>query len=503
MIRTRNAPSPTGYAHIGTIYQSLLDKAYALKNNGKFIIRIEDTDQNRFVADAEDALKQAFDWTGLIADESPWVGGEYAPYRQSERLEIYRKYVNELLEKGHAYYCFCSKERLDLVRDAMQKEGKAGMYDKHCRNLSIEEVESKLQNKESYVVRMKVPENEKIVVEDLIRGKIEFDSNLVDDQVILKSDGFPTYHLAATIDDHLMKITHVVRGPEWITSFPKHKLLYDYFGWDAPVFVHTPLISNLDGSKLAKRQGHSSVDWFRKKGFLPEALLNFISLLGWSHPKEKEIFTFKEFAEVFDLKDLSAVSPKFDLQKLEWMNGQYIQSLSNEEFLKRLDDWLEYCLNGKYRAASEFETTWSKDDYKNLKKFISNVDPLFAEINKQRAKMFEDLLSLNQFFIDDIELDKELLIGQKDPQEIKDHLEWLLETISDECGNDWSLENLKSVERLVAERAKYLNWKVAEVFFSIRIAVCRSKVSPPLFESIYILGRDKTLKRLKESIKIL
>lgn len=502
-VRTRIAPSPTGYPHIGTIYQGLFDKAYALKNDGKFIMRIEDTDQTRLVEDAEEALYKAFGWFGLTPDESPKQAGPYGPYRQSERLDIYEKYVKELIQNGHAYYCFCSKERLQEIRDAQQKAGKNTMYDKHCRNLSKDEVQAKIDAGEEHVVRMKIPENEKIIVSDLIRGDIEFDSNLVDDQVILKADGFPTYHLAMVVDDHLMEITHVVRGAEWITSFPKHKLLFDYFGWDMPVFVHTPLISNMDGSKLSKRNGHSSVDWYKRQGFLPEAVINFISLLGWSHPEEKEVFSFEEFVEAFDLKDLSAVSPKFDIQKLEWMNGQYIQSLSNEELLERLNLWLGFCINEEYQGASEYESHWSSEDYELLVNFLVSLSfedqLLFVEINKERIKKFEDLLPLNTLFIRDFEVDKELLLGKKTEEEVVSHLTWVYEELVQI--NDWNLSNLKEVEIKVKNKAEELGWKIGEVFYPIRIAVAGGKVSPPLFESIYLLGKDKSLAALSRVVK--
>ncbi len=501
-VRTRIAPSPTGYPHIGTIYQGLFDKAYALKHNGKFILRIEDTDQTRLVIDAEEALYKAFDWFNLTPDESTIHGGDFGPYRQSDRLDLYKKYANELLEKGHAYYCFCSKERLEQVREEQQKAGKTPMYDKHCRNLSKEEVQEKIDAGNEYVIRMKVPENEIIKVKDLVRGEIEFDSNLVDDQVIIKSDGFPTYHLAVVVDDILMEITHVVRGPEWITSFPKHKLLYDYFGWKMPEFVHTPMITNMDGSKLSKRNGHSSVDWYKKRGILPEAVINFISLLGWSHPEEKEIFSFEEFVKVFDLKDLSAVSPKFDLTKLEWMNGQYIQALPNEELLDKLNAWLGFCIEGEYKGAAVYESHWTESDYEKLANFLSGLSLedqlLFVEINKERIKKFEDLLPINKFFLYDLDFDADLLKGNRSESEIRDHLTWFykeIETVK------WDLADIKELELKVKNKADELQWKIGEVFAPIRVAIAASKVSPPLFESIYLLGRDSTLASLSKALK--
>lgn len=336
MVRTRIAPSPTGYPHIGTIYQGLFDYVFAKKNKGKFIIRIEDTDRERFVADAEEKIYAAFDWFHLGEDESPRKGGDYGPYKQSERLDIYKKNAEDLIAKGGGYYCFCTKERLEEMRRELQEVKKPLMYDGHCRNLSKENIAEQLQKGTAYVIRLKVPKNKKIVTRDEIRGDIIFDASTIDDQVLLKSDGFPTYHLAVVVDDHLMKITHVVRGEEWITSTPKHILLYQYFVWDMPLFFHTALLRNPDKTKLSKRHSHTNVAWYQMEGFLPEAILNFLALLGWSNPESKEVFTLEEFEKDFDLKDLKAVGPIFDLTKLEWLNGVWIRRLSISDLKKRL-----------------------------------------------------------------------------------------------------------------------------------------------------------------------
>ena len=335
-VRTRIAPSPTGYPHIGTIYQALFDFAFAKKHKGKFIIRIEDTDRERFVADAEEKIYEAFDWFGLQEDESPRKGGPCAPYKQSERLDIYKKYTLELIEKGHAYYCFCTKERLEQMRETLQKEKKQLMYDGFCRTVSHDEVTKNISENIPYVIRLKVPKDTTIVGHDEIRGDISFESNTVDDQVLLKSDGFPTYHLASVVDDHLMEITHIVRGEEWITSTPKHVLLYQFFGWEMPKLFHTALLRNPDKTKLSKRHGHTNVAWYQEQGFLPEAVLNFMAMLGWSNPQKKEIFSLDEFIAAFDLKDLKPVGPIFDLLKLEWLNGMWIRQLSTEDIKKRL-----------------------------------------------------------------------------------------------------------------------------------------------------------------------
>ncbi len=338
-VRTRIAPSPTGFPHIGTIYSILFDYAYAKNHKGHFIIRIEDTDRQRFVETAEEKLYEAVDWFGLTEDESPRKGGPFEPYRQSERLAIYKKYAQDLIEQGHAYYCFCSKERLDQLRDQQQKAGKIPMYDNHCRNLSKEEVEKKRSDQASYVIRMKISHNTKIRVHDQIRGDIEFDSDMIDDQVLIKADGFPTYHLAAIVDDHLMNITDVVRGEEWLPSFPKHILLYQYFGWEPPHFYHTAALRNPDHSKLSKRHGNTSIGWYQEEGFLPEAILNFLALLGWSHPEEKEIFSLEEFIRLFDLKDIKPAGPIFDLKKLEWINGEYLRMMAVDQLKQKLYEY--------------------------------------------------------------------------------------------------------------------------------------------------------------------
>jgi len=502
MARTRIAPSPTGFPHIGTIYQALFNKAYALKTHGQFIWRLEDTDQKRFVKGSIEALKSAFNWFGLTPDESIFKGGKYGPYRQSERLDIYKKHVNDLVSSGHAYYCFCTTKRLEEVRALKIKQKEIPMYDGYCRELPTDVVDKRLKEKNPFVIRLKVPKDTTVVCNDLVRGEIKFDSNLVDDQIILKSDGFPTYHLAVVVDDHLMKITDILRGAEWITSFPKHKLLYEYFGWNMPNVIHTPLITDIDGSKLSKRHGHSSVSWYRKKGFLPDAILNFISLLGWSHPKQKEIFSFKEFVDVFDIKDLSSVNPKFDLQKLIWMNGQYIKNLSNELFIKKLISWLDFNINYKLEDLGTFESDWNNDDYVKFKLFIESLSEdkklLFAEINKGRIKTFEDILEMNRFFINDLDLDMDLLSKYKEGEDLKAHLVWFKKLLSDV--DEWALPRLKELEGLVKGRSAEINWKIMEVFYPIRIAICRNKVSPPLFESIYILGKEKALSRLDEAI---
>ncbi len=334
-VRTRIAPSPTGFPHIGTIYQALFNLAYAKKNSGHFIVRIEDTDRNRFVEGSEDVIYQSLDWTGLTEVESPRKNGEFGPYRQSERLEIYHKYAEELVKNEKAYFSFFPKQ------DAGQKKSytQNGKVTLHKTAEAPPSSINEMIKRENWIIRMRVPKNEKVIFKDQIRGKITFDTSEITDQVLIKSDGFPTYHLAVVVDDHLMQISHIVRAEEWLSSTPKHVLLYKYFGWVMPPIYHTATLRNPDKSKLSKRQGHTNVLWFKEEGYLPEALLNFLALLGWSHPEEKEIFSFGEFVELFDLNDIRPVAPIFDLNKLNWMNQQYIQKKSDSQLKKLVIDF--------------------------------------------------------------------------------------------------------------------------------------------------------------------
>ena len=335
MVRTRIAPSPTGYPHIGTIYQALFNFAFAKKNDGKFLIRIEDTDRTRFVEGAEEVIFAAIDWFSLTENESPRKGGEFGPYRQSERLEIYHKYAQELLDKDKAYFAYYPKTDAGQKKDYTQKVSvqKRETIEEPPKTI-IEMIE-----RGDWILRLRVPKDKNIIVHDAIRGEITFTPEQVSEQVLIKSDGFPTYHLAAIVDDHLMGVTHVVRGEEWISSAPKHVLLYEYFGWKIPLLYHTPLLRNPDKSKLSKRHGHTDVRWYQEEGYLPEAILNFLALMGWTHPDEKEIFSLEEFIDVFDLKDIRQVGPIFDLTKLTWMNGEYIRALSIDELANVIKDY--------------------------------------------------------------------------------------------------------------------------------------------------------------------
>lgn len=464
-VRTRNAPSPTGMPHIGTLYQSLFDYAFARKYNGQFILRIEDTDRTRYVEGSEEAIFAALDWFGVPEDESPRKPGEFGPYRQSERLDTYKKYALELIEKGHAYYCFCTKERLDDIRQKQQADKKPAMYDRHCLSLSKEEVSENLEKKKDYVIRMNIPRDETIICTDGARGDISFESNTIDDQVLLKSDGFPTYHLAVVVDDIHMKISHVVRGEEWISSFPKHKLLYQWFGWDMPEFFHTALLRNEQKAKLGKRFGHTFVTWYQEHGILPEALRNFLGLLGWSHPEEKEIFSMEEFISVFELKDMKTTSPIFDLTKLEWMNGEYIRMMTVEELAQRIAAYSEKYLDGKY----------SKD-------LIMRTVPL-TQTRLKTLKEYDDYCS---FFIEaPTEYEKDV----SGFSEIAKGAAEVLENLQ-----DWKAD---AIGEALQKHATEKEIKFGEFFMAMRLLISGKKVTPPLNESMEILGKKECLNRLR------
>lgn len=464
-VRTRNAPSPTGMPHIGTLYQSLFDYAFAQKYNGQFLLRIEDTDRTRFVEGSEEAIFAALDWFGVPEDESPRKQGKHGPYRQSERLDIYKKYVLELIKKGHAYYCFCSKERLEEVRQKQQAEKKPAMYDRHCASLSAEVVSEKLKTSSEYVIRMRIPQNQTIVCTDGARGDISFDSNTIDDQVLLKSDGFPTYHLAVVVDDHLMEISHVVRGEEWISSLPKHKLLYQWFGWDMPEIFHTALLRNEQKAKLGKRYGHTFVTWYQEHGILPEALRNFLGLLGWSHPEEKEIFSMDDFISAFELKDLKTTAPIFDLTKLEWMNGEYIRMMSAEELAQHIAQYSKKYVDGKY----------SED-------LIKKTLPLV----QTRLKTLKEYDAYCDFFVNaPTEYEKDVSGFTEIAKGAADVLEGL---------QDWKADAIgETLQKYATEK----EIKFGEFFMAIRLLISGKKVTPPLNESMEILGKEECLSRLR------
>ncbi len=477
-VRTRIAPSPTGFPHIGTIYQVLFDFAFAKKNNGKFILRIEDTDRNRFVTGAEEVIYEALAWFGLNPDESPQSQGPFGPYKQSERLEIYKKYTEELINKKNAYYCFCTKERLEEMRNEQINKKLPPMYDKLCRKLTEEEIQQKLASKIPFVVRMKIPENRKISFIDIISGKIEFDSASIDDQVITKSDGYPTYHLGVVVDDHLMQITHVFRGKEWISSTPKHVLLYEYFNWEMPKHAHLPLILNSDGKgKLSKRNNHASVDYYREEGFLPEAVLNYLSNIVWNHPEGKEIYSLDEFIQLFEISELTSQGARFDLQKLLWINQHYIQNLKADELTKRLKEFYPPTPVILIRQPAEKDPKIIRLTPQN-EELLLQLLPLI----KDRMQTLKDFESLAGHFFN------EQVINPRNDNEkeiVKDLKHSLNETI--EWQKDEVLVKLKNILQKHSIRMPVLYYLLTG-----------KEKGLPLPESLEILGKEKTIKRLAD-----
>lgn len=477
-VRTRSAPSPTGDPHVGTFYNALVNYAFAKKYGGRYILRIEDTDQTRFAEGSEDKLYQAFEWLHFKPDEGVAYGGNFGPYRQSERLEKYAKYAQELVDRGAAYYCFCTQERLQKLREEQQAQKIIPTkYDRFCLKLTPKEIEKKLEKNEPHVIRLKVPDQGTTSFNDLIRGTITFENKLIDDQVLLKSDGFPTYHLAVVVDDYLMKISHVIRAEEWISSTPKHILLYEAFDWPLPLFAHTPLLRNPDHSKMSKRKNPTSVFWYKEQGFLPTALINYLALMGWSHPQGKEIFSLEEFVEKFDITRMDPAGPIFDLKKLEWLNGIWLRQDQN------IDDQIYNFYNGYY--PKEFiEKTLSLTlerinkliDYKELVDFI-----------------FEEQLSVSTEEV-------KRLLAKYDPTKVNNILQSFLSdlsNLSNLSGSEWKAEK---IHNLLNSQLEKLQTNPREAYMILRIALSGKTVGPPLFESMEIMEKNKVIKRLTHSL---
>lgn len=472
-VRTRMAPSPTGQMHVGSMATLLKNYAFAKKYGGQFILRIEDTDKEREVEGGVKAIQEIIKRYGLDWDEGPGKGGEFGPYIQSERLEIYRKEVANLIENGQAYYCFCSKERLASVKEEQIVKKQAPRYDRHCRNLSLEEAKKRVAAGESYVVRLKVPDDQEITFTDLLRGEITFHSNLIDDQVLLKSDGYPTYHLAVVIDDHLMQISHIMRGEEWISSTPKHVLLYKAFSWEVPVFAHIPVFLNPDGKgKMSKRKGMVSAASFLDRGYLPEAMLNFFMILGWAKKDQEEIISLAEYIKEFEPSDLSSNSVAFDIKKLDWINGVYIRKLTLEQLREKIRPFV----------AADFP-----------EEKINLVLPLIQE----RLVTLADFNQLTKFFYGDISYESELLLKKVESKDLV--IAQLEETISlIEALPNWTLEELEEAIRGLQEKK---DWHRGQFFMMLRIATTGEKATPPLFETMIVLGKDLVIARLREAIK--
>lgn len=459
-VRTRIAPSPTGQdLHIGNAYTALINYVFAKKHGGQFIVRIEDTDRTRFVEGSEERILDSLTWLGIKHDEGPGVGGPYAPYRQSERLPIYKKFAEELVAKEHAYYCFCTPQRLEQMRQSQETNHEPSMYDGQCKSLSLSEAKKRVAAGEKYVIRLNVPDKGETIFRDTIRGEIRFENKLIDDQVILKSDGFPTYHLGVVVDDHLMSISHIIRGEEWISSTPKHILLYEFLGWEIPKFAHMPLLRNPDKSKLSKRKNPVWASWYKEQGFLPEAVTNYLATLAWAHPTGKDIFTSAEMMAVFDLSQIQTSAPIFNSEKLRWMNGEYLRQKTDQELTKLIYQHVNI-LTSEHQAI------------------VEKIIPLIRD----RMKILSEFWSLCGFFFEK---------PKQFERPIKSDLLAVSKQVLESC--NWTHDSMEQAIRVSAAK---VNLKSKDVFMELRLAVTGKTVGPPLLESLEILGRDETLSRL-------
>jgi glutamyl-tRNA synthetase len=469
-VRVRLAPSPTGDPHVGTAYVALFNYAFAKKMGGDMILRIEDTDQVRARSSSEAMILRSLKWLGLAWDEGPDVGGKFGPYRQSERRAIHQEHANILLAKGAAYRCFCTAERLDEMRKKQREAGQTTGYDRHCRELPEAEVKAKLAAGVSHVVRLKMPVSGVTVIHDLLRGAVEFDNARIDDQVLLKSDGYPTYHLANVVDDHLMQVSHVIRAEEWVSSTPKHVALYEAFGWEKPTFAHLPLLRNADKSKISKRKNPTSLRYYERAGILPEAMLNFLALMGWSYGDDIELFSLAQMIERFDLAKVNLGGPIFDQTKLSWMNNQYLQKLDEPRFVSVMRDQV---FSPEYLAA---------------------LRPLVLE-RMERLEQFVDAFAF--FFNGALNYASVPLVPQGKTEADIAAMAGELAELLDEV-YDWDVEHLKNA--LDAHKAK-LGWKPKDYFMTLRLILTGRKDSPPLVESMVVLGREMVRFRLRDVLR--
>lgn len=487
-IRTRFAPSPTGFLHVGGLRTALYSYLYAQKNQGTFLLRIEDTDQGRLVDGAIESMINSMRWAGVAAQEGVNLDdakkiiqtGDKGPYIQSERLPLYQKYAEELLDNGHAYYCFCTKERLDEVRTFQELNKLPTGYDGHCREIQLTDARARVQAGESSVIRLKMPKDGITMFTDLIRGPVEFKNALVDDQVLLKSDGFPTYHLAVVIDDHFMEITHVIRGEEWISSTPKHIKLFEMFGWTAPSYGHLSLLVNEQKQKLSKRHGDVSVEDFKEKGYLPEALVNFVAFLGWNPGDERELFSLAELAQEFSLEKVGKPAAVFNREKLNWYNKQYLMKLDLADLVERTRPFMR---QAGLNEAAELP--------------VEKLAPLL-DLERGRANTLVELVTGIGFaFAEKLDYDAEMLVWKKgSKEEAKQILSELLELLP--TVGEWTKANLDTkLQAFITAKA----YGVGNVMWPLRVALSGAKNSPGPTELATVLGLDETVKRVKSAIE--
>lgn len=473
-VRTRVAPSPTGDPHVGTAYMALFNRCFARAHGGQFVLRIEDTDRARSTPEAEHAILDSLRWLGLNWDEGPDVGGAHGPYRQSERGDIYAQYAWDLVAAGHAFVCYRTTEELDALREARRAEGNSTALKPSDLMLSEQEQAERKAAGVPFVIRMMVPETGGVcVIEDLLRGTIELDWSMVDAQILLKSDGMPTYHLANVVDDHLMAITHVIRGEEWINSAPKHQLLYRYFGWDMPVLCHLPLLRNPDKSKLSKRKNPTSILYYQRMGYLPEALLNYLGRMGWSMPDEREKFSLIEMESVFDLSRVSLGGPIFDVEKLKWLNGLWMrESLTDDELAQRLHEW---ALNQTM-----------------LMKILPHA--------KGRMEVLSDFVPLSAYLVaGDLPITSAGFEALPEPlEETVRRLQFVLWQL--EAQRDWERGALFDCLKVLAAA---LELKPKALFAPLFVAIAGSSAAYSMPDSMAILGPDMTRARLRRAIDVL
>ncbi len=473
-VRTRVAPSPTGDPHVGTAYIALFNWLFAKQHGGQFILRIEDTDQVRSSIASEKRILAALKWLGIDWDEGPGKSGKYGPYQQSQRGDLYKDKVIELLEAGHAFHCFCKPERLDSLRKRQMENKQKPGYDGHCLDLTEKEISEKMAACEPYVIRMKIPSDGGVAFKDMLRGSIDIHWSEVDMQVLLKADGMPTYHLANVVDDHEMAITHVIRGEEWINSTPKHVLLYQYFGWQVPEFCHMPLLRNPDKSKLSKRKNPTSILYYQRMGFLPEALINYLGRMGWSMPDEREKFSLSEMLENFDINRVSLGGPVFDVDKLKWLNGQWIRDIyaEPESFANAVKDW---SLNSSY------------------------IYPMLEDVAK-RVELLSDLPGLMSFYfsgalsLTEVDFEHKRL-SQEEVKEVLQLALWDLEKL-----DDWGKTSISKIFECLAEK---MELKLKDLMLPIFIAITGQASSVPVMNAMVCLGPDMTRARLRQAIQTL
>ena len=486
-VRVRFAPSPTGFVHIGSLRTALYNFLYARKMQGNYVLRVEDTDRTRLVEGAVEGMLSAMNWAGVNHDEGVMLSddnkvvqnGDCGPYIQSERLDIYKEHIKTLIDKGDAYYCFCSRSRLDRIREQQKNEGLDPKYDGHCRELSQEEIQDKLDKGEDYVIRMKLPENKSITFNDIVRGKVSIHTSDMDDQVLIKADGFPTYHFAVVVDDHMMDITHVIRGEEWLTSTPKHVLLYQMFGWKAPTFVHLPNILNADRKKLSKRQGDVAVEDFRNKGYLPEALVNYIALVGWSPEDNKEIFSMPELIEAFSLERVSKSGGVFDTAKLNWVNSHYIKEADTQ----RLVD-----------LASKFvikEKLMSEQEVKANNEWLLLAMDTVKDRLDYLAQFPEEIKSFLNSAMPELEDEAKEFMKLEHMMELADELEAKI-TAADTITLDFVSAMFKEIQKEKGIKGKNL-------FMGTRVIITGQNHGPDIPMVLSLLGKEKALSRIEQA----